>query len=345
MTAYDIDVNEDGAVRLGRDVVCDGFVRACSARVQSHVHSDHMDQFDTSKGFHDLIMSEETFALLASEERHMDLLDRENLYSLAPGQPLQLVDSHIQLLPNFHMLGSVQVLVETKNGLRLGYSGDFSWPIEPSYQMECDALVVDATYGSPTKVREYSQGDAEECLAELVSRKLHKGPVILKAHRGTIQRALQVLAAETDCPIICSEKLSQEISVYQRFGSAVGSVVECRSAAARELLKTQRYIRLYSTGDQVPAHHVTGTTIVLSAFMSRHDTPLLEYSERAYRIALSNHADFSGTLEYVEATGARYVVTDNSRGGNGEVLAAEIRTRLGIASSASSGRHSDEWGA
>lgn len=50
--------------------------------------------------------------------------------------------------------------------------------------------------------------------------------------------------------------------------------------------------------------------ITCSAYMVNTDHPLLQFSDRAYRVALSNHADFEGTLAYVEATGAKRVVTD-----------------------------------
>ena len=46
MTTYPIDVSPSGAVVLGRDVCCDGFHLPCRARVQTHVHSDHMDDFE-----------------------------------------------------------------------------------------------------------------------------------------------------------------------------------------------------------------------------------------------------------------------------------------------------------
>jgi putative mRNA 3-end processing factor len=59
----------------------------------------------------------------------------------------------------------------------------------------------------------------------------------------------------------------------------------------------------------------------------KRNDPVLEYSDRAYRVALSNHADFLGTLDYVLATRAKYVVTDNTRG-RGVELAQAISERL-----------------
>ena len=48
--ASQADVTGRGAVLLGSDFSCDGFYWGRPARVQTHIHEDHMDGFDTSKG-------------------------------------------------------------------------------------------------------------------------------------------------------------------------------------------------------------------------------------------------------------------------------------------------------
>lgn len=70
--------------------------------------------------------------------------------------------------------------------------------------------------------------------------------------------------------------------------------------------------------------------MTLSAYFTRPDEPVIEYSDRSFGVALSNHADFDGTLEYIRASGAEFVVTDNTRGGKGYDLATEVTRRLRI---------------
>ena len=106
-----VDVLASGGVILGNHVVCDGFQCDRQVRAQTHVHDDHMSGFDTSKGTQNLVMSPETHQLLMAEF-NADLLYRENIYPLAPGHEMALPDGRVSLLPNGHMLGSVQVLVE-----------------------------------------------------------------------------------------------------------------------------------------------------------------------------------------------------------------------------------------
>lgn len=338
---YPVDVTMSGAVSLGRDVVCDGFLRAPKARVQTHIHSDHMRSFDSSKGYQEILLSESTRQLICLE-RNAELPYRSNIIALPNGEPYRIGTSTVTLLASGHMLGSVQVAVDLENGARVGYSGDFQWPLDPVIKV--DALVVDSTYGSPDSIRRYSQGQCEAQFLELVLRQLARGPVHIIAHRGTLQRALQALSGEVDCSILGSSRLCAELEIYRKFGYAIGLVLTCESEEAKEVVLSGRFIRCYGTGDQRPADIVEGTTIKLSAFFARPDDPVTEYSERAYGVALSNHADFKGTLEYIRATGAEFVVTDNSRGGKGVKLAMEIQNRLSVEARPSSNFETKEWG-
>ena len=240
------------------------------------------------------------------------------------------------------MLGSVQVLVQLENGLRLGYSSDFQWPID--HVIEVDALVVDCTYGSPGSIRCFSQGECETQFVSLIERRLAYGPVYMRAHRGTLQRALQTIAAEVECPVVGSRGVCREVEIYRRFGYSIADVVSYESGRGRELLGKQRVIRMYRSGDELPADRRDGSTIVLSAYRTRPDEPIVEYSECAFGVAMSDHADFDGTLEYIRSTGARFVVTDNTRHGKAYDLASEIRQRLGIESRPSSNLKGREWG-
>ena len=339
---YPIDVAmPSGAVLLGPDVVCDGFIRDAMARVQTHVHFDHMDGFETSKGCQEVITSEGTLGLLVAEY-NADLPYRTNIRVLKPLERRKVGKSELSLMPSGHMLGSVQVIAELENGLRLGYSGDFQWPLDDVIQV--DALVLDSTYGSPNSIREFSQGECEERFAQLVLRLTSRGPVHIKAHRGTLQRALQIINDEIGCPVIGSRRLSREVAVYRDFGYTIQPLVVHPSDEASLLVRDGHYVRVYGTGDQDPVDLGSGSKVVLSAYFTRPDMPVVEYSERAYGVAMSNHADFEGTLDYVRATNAKFVVTDNTRKGKGYELAEAIKQRLGIEARPSSGIETREWG-
>jgi putative mRNA 3-end processing factor len=57
--------------------------------------------------------------------------------------------------------------------------------------------------------------------------------------------------------------------------------------------------------------------------------PYRQIGEREYLVALSDHSDFDGLIEYVKRSRAKQVITDNFRS-NGDALAKEINKRLGV---------------
>ena len=320
-----VDVFESGTICLGPKVVCDGFAEGYPFRVQTHIHDDHMGDFNKSKGLQDFLMSPETHELLVAD-RNADLEFRDNLLQVARDDWRILDDgSKLSFLPSNHMLGSCQVALELPDGLRIGYSSDFGWPLDEVIRV--DQLVVDSTYGSPRSVRRYTQAEAEECLFNLVCERLRHGSVHICAYRGTIERVLQVLGDNVGVPILATERLIREVKVYQRHGFAPGDLDVLESERGRSAIKERSYVRLYSKGDGFRNELIDGTSVTCSAFMTDTDHPLKIYSERAYSVALSNHADFDETLAYVQATGAPKVVTDNTRN-HGVELAIAINNRL-----------------
>lgn len=321
-----VDVLGGGAVRLGPNVVCDGFIEGHRYRIQTHVHDDHMKDFAKSKGLQDILLTPQTFDLLVAEF-NAELEYRENIHKVEEDQTYSLSDGSIlRLLSANHMLGSCQAEVTLPCGYRIGYSGDFGWPLNKI--IEVDELVVDSTYGSPESIRNYTQEQAEVCFVELVSGRLRHGPVHISAFRGTIERAIDLLDGNTWVPILATDRLIKEVEIYQKHGRVPSSLVPIGSDQGKEAMKDNAFIRLYAKGDRFPTSEPDGgTSIRCSAYMTNCDSPLLEFSEKAYTVALSNHADFNETIRYIEATKAKKIITDNTRG-RGIALANAINSRF-----------------
>lgn len=336
-----VDVSSSGAISLGDTITCDGFVFKHPIRVQTHVHEDHMVGFDSSKGYQRIIMTRPTRDLLVVEY-DADIPYRENIEAVPTGQAIAREGCEILLLDNGHMLGSVQVAVTQPNGLCCGYSGDFAWPLEDV--IEVDELVLDSTYGSPDSVRKFTQDEAVSRFLELVVERVRHGPVLILAHRGTLQRAVCSLDDVTKHPILASPRLCSELRVYQQHGYGLTRVLTSDSEEARQVISEGKYIRVYGTGDRRPTDPSGATSIVLSAYRSRTGGPVVAYSDNAFAVALSDHADYKGTLAYVRATGAKKVVTDNTRGGHAVELALGLRRELNIEAQPSQNQLTKEWG-
>ena len=336
-----IEVSSKGAVLLGEVVACDGFHYEYPIRVQTHIHMDHMDAFDSSKGLQHIVMTKPTRELLISKF-DAELPYRANIEAVPTNGIIDKEGVQILLLDSGHMLGSVQVAVTSASGLRCGYSGDFNWPIEDVIQV--DELVLDSTYGSPDSVRRFTQEEADNQLAGLVTERIKVGPVLIRAHPGTLQRAISCLSQVVKCPVVVNLQLCRELEVYQMYGYYLTEVLRSDTQEAKLAIQEGQYIRLYGFYERQPTNPTGCTCITLSAYMSRMDTPIVEYSENSFSIALSDHADYEGTLEYVRATGAKKVLTDNTRGGHAVELALALKRELGIEARPSQVHPTKEWG-
>ncbi len=337
-----IDVQGSGAVQLGNVISCDGFIYGYPIRVQTHIHEDHMNGFDSSKGHQRIIVTRPTFDLLLAIGNNADIPYRKNVEVVPLDRSISLEECQIVLTDNGHMLGSAQVEVTLPNGLRCGYSGDFSWPLEKVIEVE--ELVLDSTYGSPDSVRRFTQEEANNCFVDLVVERVKVGPVLISSHRGTLQRAASCLDDAIKVPIIASPRLCCELEVYQQYGYTLTNVFSTNAREAKHAISEGRYIRLFGTGDRRPTDTSKATSITLNAYQSRLDDPVIEYSEKSFCVALSDHADYEETLEYVRTTGAKKVMTDTTRGGHGVELAQALKRELGVDAQPSTNQYVREWG-
>ena len=344
-----LDITSKGTVLLGDEVCCDGFRRDRPWRIQSHTHKDHMLDFGSSIGNQDVLMSTATRALLVAE-LNAGLETRRNVI------PLELSRTHdfgpfaVTLESSGHTLDSAQVMVEYKDGRRLGYSGDFAWPLDNVLPL--DALIIDSTNGVPEATRTISQEHLENRFLELVVSLRRSGPVIIRAHRGTAERAAALLSQALKEPILIPRKSRNEFEVYKAFGYPIGETIDLESPEGQELVRQDRYVLLASLrgkSDLFPYQTPPGTTIILSAVGLNPNAGLQENindGRKSYQLPMSNHADFNGTIEYVKATGAKFVVTDNTegRGSRGAELARQIKKLLGVESRPSINQSSWAWG-
>ena len=219
---HPIFLSASGGVCLGDDVICDGFRADSSIRIQTHIHDDHMKGWSESK-MKDIVLSHATRDLLIAQFGG-DLADRSNI------RPLELDKWHdfpkakckIKLLSSSHMLGATQVIVQLSTGEKVGYSGDFSWPLAKTEAL--DALVIDSTNGCPGKTRLYDETDADAAFIDRVNEYYSSGHIHILANRGTLHRAVQLLADQKPMNILATSNRLDELSVYSKYGYALPDV-------------------------------------------------------------------------------------------------------------------------
>jgi len=242
------------------------------------------------------------------------------------GKAIKYGDEKITLLKADHILGAAQVLVEDAGGIKIAYSGDFR--IDETPVVDCDVLVVDSTYGSPSFRRRFDV-DVRELLVSMVEKRLRGGAVYVFGYHGKLQEIMQLLRkADVSVPFVMPEKVYAVTKVCEKHGMNLGCLSLSTDKDGQALLGADLpCVAFYHMNSR---QHVglKNSRICVSGW--EFSMPCRQIGDREYLIALSDHSDFDGSIEYVKRSRAKQVITDNYRGGHGAILAKEIRKRLGI---------------
>ena len=321
----------NGCVQLDPSVSCDGFARESSIRIQTHVHEDHMAGFESSKGNQThIVCSLGTLELLIAEF-NADLPYRHRQFKILPtdGTAIELDRVRIQLYSSGHMVGSTMAVVESADGLRHCYSSDFNWPLA-TLPNNIDTLIVDATYGDPASVKRYSEKEVIEGLIQVVLSDEKAGSVLLTGYRGRLQYALRLLSEYVTSPVLLSESLMKTLPVYEKTLGFKSHAISVNSQEGRRLLRLNgRAIVFAEVRDiQTLNRYRPAKKVVLTAFSPGKEA--IERYEPFTVVALTDHADFQGTVDFIRAISPRKVIADGSRGGNADALAQFVTHEVGI---------------
>jgi putative mRNA 3-end processing factor len=257
-------------------------------------------------------------------------LHKDNVLPLEYGKPLRYSDETITLLKADHIMGASQVLVEDAGGIRICYTGDFK--LEETPVVDCDVLVVEATYGTPSCRRNFDV-DVKELLVSMVERRLRGGTVYLFGFYGKLQEVMQMLRkADVEVPFVMPDTVYEVSKVCGNHGMNLGSLTLDSSKEGQELLNGNLpCVAFYHTNNRFKVG-LKNARISVSGW--EFQTPCRQIGDREYLVALSDHSDFDSLIEYVKQSKAKQVITDNYRASHGKVLAEEIVKRLGVSACA-----------
>lgn len=282
----------------------------------SHAHADHMKK-------HERVFSTPATAAMMRARG----ATKSKFHHLSWGEPVQWNGAQVSFYPAGHVLGSAQMLVESK-GARLLYSGDFKLrpglSCEPIEVPRADVVVMETTFGLPR----YSFPETREVLNDIArwcGEVLGRGsvPVVFCYSLGKGQEVLAGLK-DRDFTIHLHLKHGQMAAIYASHGvefpayrlhdpdGDVEGVLLCASQCQRskwwsELTRKRRvetaYVSGWALGAIWNARQRFGTD---AAF------------------ALTDHAGYDDLLEYVRLSGAQKVWTTH---GFCEEFAADLRAR------------------
>jgi len=318
-------VTKNGAVLLGCSVACDAFDDSMPLRVVTHAHADHLSGLRKSLKFcSKVLMTHATRDLAETLNESLNLREAP-LETVDYGKVIRYGAEQIMLVKADHILGAAQVLIEDAGGIRIGYTGDFR--IDGTPVLECDILVVEATYGSPSCRRSFNV-DVRELLVSMVEKRLRGGTVYVFGYHGKLQEVMQLLRdADVSVPFVMPERVYQVTKVCEQHGMRLGCLSLSTDKEGHELLDGNLPCVAFYHMNSRQYVGLRNARICVSGW--EFHLPCRQIGEREHLVALSDHSDFDGLIEYVRRSKAKHIITDNYRS-QGAVLAKEIRKRLGV---------------
>jgi putative mRNA 3-end processing factor len=320
-------VTQRGAVLLGDSVACDAFDETRPLRVVTHAHADHLIGLRQSlRNCEKVLMTAATRDLIGVVNGSLPL-DDGSVELLDYGETVEYGGERVTLVKADHILGAAQVLVEDADGNKVAYTGDFRVDgTEPLFG--CDVLVVEATYGSPWFKRAFKV-DVRELLVSMVEKKLRDGTVYVFGYHGKLQEVMQILRrADVSVPFVMPERVFNVSKICEAHGMRLGGLTRSTEKEGKELLDGDLPCVAFYHMNTRKKVGLDSSRICVSGWEFR--SPCRQIGDREHLIALSDHSDFSGLLEYVRRSMPKRVVTDNYRVSHGITLAREISKRLGI---------------
>lgn len=282
----------------------------------SHAHSDHT-------GNHaEVILSKPTAQLMQAR-----LPGKRNEHALDFGKPTRirgLPGCEITLLPAGHIFGSAQFFLENESGGSLLYTGDFklrpSLSAEPAEWRHAETLIMETTFGLPR----YRFPPTEEILAAAVrfcTEALEENavPVLLGYSLGKSQEILCALARAGLTPMLHGAVFRMtEIyralrpdfpGGYVRYDAAevAGKVLVCPPSVVRSAMLTR----------------IANRRVAMLTGWAMDPGARFRYGCDA-AFPLSDHADYTDLLRYVELVQPQRVLTLHGFAGQ---FARDLRER------------------
>ena len=276
----------------------------------SHAHSDHTSAAKSSKH---VLASDQTMQLM------------KQVYNLDMGSVAE--NAGMRLLESGHMLGAKQLCVDVADSNeRVVYTGDFqmqkSKTTKPIEVVDAECVIMTSVYPDPGVVFD-DKGEVGAQMQDWTRERLRNGIVLFSAYAMGKSQELIALLNDAGIKPVVSKKIYGINEVYQKNG------VELDYATAygldgdfKELMNgdfvgvTERRDLDVLAHELSSAHNKTVFTAVATGFAK-----MFRFGTDA-QFGLSDHADFSQSVDYIETAKAKRVL---AYGGNCEKFVENLR--------------------
>jgi len=290
----------------------------------THAHGDHAKGFTFSN--HSKFSTRGTLDLtLALRGKPIN-----NLRLLSYKDAVGLNQFDVKAYDAGHILGSCIYEVTTPEG-NLVYTGDFNFTeaftMKPATAVNCDTLVIEATFGSPSFIFPSRRTVAAQIIA-WVANSLRGGkvPVFQTDSVGNAQELITLFNTLTGIPVVTDPKVSRANRVYEAHGFSL-SYVDANALEASELLAAKQCVFITPKNFNHFENKVSEPNLAFVSGMA------LRLGGSMQPFLLSDHADFPHLLAYVEAVKPKRVFTYHGAGVFNEILAKTVEKKLGVKAS------------
>jgi len=267
----------------------------------SHGHSDHL------RNHRRILLTPPT----ASFYRHFYARRKRQaeLITMNFGEPLEIGETRIVLLPAGHILGSAMILAEHR-GVRFLYTGDFKLApdltSEPIQVPEADILLMESTFGHPEYRFHRKRDRLPERIADWVRQTQRKNtvPVVLAYTLGKAQEAVAILQ-RFDFPLCVQPEIERLSAIYRRHGvrlSPCRAFPEEADLGNDVLVLSPAFYRRNAARMTFPHR-----TLFLSGWAAGNHTPSWYLWDDA--LPLSDHADFDELMDFVARVRPKKIFT------------------------------------
>jgi putative mRNA 3-end processing factor len=325
-----VAIGRRGAIIFPLNICVDGYENGCTYRFVTHIHSDHTIDLDKSIVFSELLIGTPiTIDLLKVMGFN---IPKQKALPLDYYQSLDLDTNEFAKLTVYrsdHVPGSCQVVLEMKN-CRIGYTGDFRNPgIKTDILKDLDILVIDATYGDPSYVRESEENIMNE-FVKLLRKLLVEQPVAIYAYHGKINDVMMKLRAwGIDTPFILPRNQWNIYMVLKKYGFDVDEVYLENSREAEEIKKSRWYIEFNLASKFTYMKRRSGLAHILVT--GKYGKTVIGRGN-VWIVGLSGHADFKELVYYVKEARPKILIVDGYRSLYAHAFSSYINQNLKIKS-------------
>jgi len=284
-----------------------------SAFFITHGHFDHSAAFKMKQT--QKYSSKETLDIVLSFD-----IQIENCSPITAGKKIRIDDVEVIPHNSGHVLGSFEYEIRTSEGTVL-FTGDFNTEatktMKPAEPVQCDVLVLEATFGSPSFVFP----SVEEVGMEMIrwARRIMKSGRIPTFQTDPLGNAQEIISIfnEIEVPVVTHWKVTRMSKIYESYGHKL-EYFDAKTSEAEEIKRQGDFI--YITPKNLKVSNSSFETALVSGWalwMKRTSFPL------------SDHADFPRLVKFVEECEPRIVLTCHG-GRFDEILANYIERKMRI---------------